>query len=359
MGRPEASGSGTHEVDSRLAQPSSKQGAQPSGPILKRTNSVPARLPSHPLPRTEVQPVRKPITRAHPDTRPPRDFSSPPAESPKLFGIPLRTKKQVEQMNERRIRKGAERKAEAMKDMSDGTGYRFDNRSRFEYREVLRAYHPGYDTYSEEMKYKALLLWKNNPLYMAEVAQHRNEVNRIPNGATASRTMRPDEQVFLTHAFRDMRADFERHPFHIHGETALVGNAQGEVVEYKYTPALISHSTVSKGDKYSLHTHPPYGGPYQSSASAEDHRIAALNYLDFDNKMGTYVTNGKDVLHIQPHSTELVKLIPDAEVEKKLGKFPVAFALPKPQDPPYPFANHEAPGALKSGRLMPKGPPAE
>ena len=76
--------------------------------------------------------------------------------------------------------------------------------------------------------------------------------------------------------------------------------------------------------------------------------MAAHMYRLHDNKMGAYVTNGKDVLHIQPDSLELVKLIPDPKVERKLGKFPEAFKLPTPQRPPYPFPNHEAPAAFRN-----------
>ena len=63
--------------------------------------------------------------------------------------------------------------------------------------------------------------------------------------------------------------------------------------------------------------------------------------------MMAYVTNGKDVMHIPPDSTKLVKLLPDPKWEKRYGKFPVAFELPAPQKPSYPFSNHEAPATFK------------
>jgi hypothetical protein len=353
----EPSGSGQGPGSSRSAPARSRQRLPPSASVLQRAHSFPARLPSQPLPRAEVQPVRHPITRAHPDIHPPRDFSSPPAEPPKLFGVPLQSKEQMEQLNERRIQEGAKRKAEALANVSDSTGYKPDARSASEYMEVVRAYHPGFDTYSPEMKSMAKQMLQSNPRLLAEVAQSRNQVSRLPNGPTASRTMRPDEQVFLTRAFRELRKEFEKYPFHIHGEAAVVGNSRGEVNQTNYSPVPESYVDISKGDKYHLHTHPPFQEPFTSSASALDHRTAAEVYTLHGNKMGTYVTNGKDVLHIQADSTELVKLVPDAEVEKKLGKFPEAYRLPVPQPPLYPFANHEAPGALKSGRLIRKNPP--
>lgn len=352
------SGSGAKKAGA--AKPPSQERASSSGAGLKRTDSLPARLPSPPLPRTEVQPVREPITRAHPDTVPPRNFSEPPLKQTKLFGIPLRTKKQVEQMNELRIQEGAERKAKAFAGVIDSTGYKPDAGTKDEYMDVIRAYHPGYDAYSPEMQSDARnQMLQNNPLILAKVGETRNKVSQLPNGPTASRTMHPEEQVFLTHAIRELQEDFKKHPFHIHGETALVGSSQGEVVRKKYSPAMEVFVETFPGDKYHLHTHPPFIEPFTSSASARDHLIAAHMYLDFNNKMGTYVTNGKDVLHIQADSTELVKLVPDAEVEKTVGKFPEAYRVPAPQLPPYPFANHEAPGSLKPGRLKPKDSPED
>lgn len=86
--------------------------------------------------------------------------------------------------------------------------------------------------------------------------------------------------------------------------------------------------------------------------------MAAANlYLLHNNKMESYVTNGKDVLRISPTSLELTKLIPDPIWEERLGKFPVAYQVPDPQQPPYPFSNHEAPAAFRSSeRKRPTDP---
>jgi hypothetical protein len=178
---------------------------------------------------------------------------------------------------------------------------------------------------------------------VAGLAQSRNEVSRLPNGPTAARKMAPDEQRFLTDAFRRIQEDIREKPFHIHGETGVVGNKEGGITYFGYNPGGTVSTPTRKGDRYHLHTHPPFMEPLTSSASGTDHKEAAMMYTIFDNKTTAYVTNGRDVLHIQPNSTELVKLIPDPEVERNLGKFPVAFTLPKAQEPPYPFANHEAP----------------
>jgi hypothetical protein len=80
-----------------------------------------------------------------------------------------------------------------------------------------------------------------------------------------------------------------------------------------------------------------------------------------DNKANEYVTNGKDVMHIHPASMELVKLIPLPRVEERMGKFPEAFRLPEPQQPSRPFANHEAPAAVRKDWQPPAGwnPPAD
>jgi hypothetical protein len=179
------------------------------------------------------------------------------------------------------------------------------------------------------------------------MAQARNEIGALPNGATGTRMMREDEQKFLTEAFQGLRDGFKDKPFHIHGETALVGGKDGKIVESNYSPEGNSYADIEKGDRYHLHTHPPFLEPFTSSASGADHYAAALMYTALDNKMDAYVTNGKDVLHIPPSSTELTRLIPDPAVEERLGKFPVAYELPVPQKRPYPFSNHEAPPAAK------------
>jgi hypothetical protein len=319
---------------------------------LKRSDSLPGRLPSNPAPRAEIKPERKPITRAQPDANPPQDFSPPPIKKkpPTLCGIPLRTKKEKredERASEGRIKDGAVRKGIAFQHIAYGMGYNPDIRGDSEFMDVIRAHHPRFDEYSAIRKNHALQMLKNHPRYVAGLAQSRNEVSRLPNGPTATRKMEPNEQRFLTDAFRRIKEDIREKPFHIHGEAGVVGNKEGEVTYFGYNPGGSVSTPNRKGDRYHLHTHPPFMEPLTSSASGEDHKEAAMMYTIFDNKTTAYVTNGRDVLHISPNSTELVKLIPDPEVEKELGKFPVAFRVPDPQLPPKPFSNHEAPAAFK------------
>jgi hypothetical protein len=216
-----------------------------------------------------------------------------------------------------------------------------------EYMDIILSRHPGYGSYTPAQKDRALAVLFRHPRFLAEMARIRNEVNAIPSRATAVRTMDPGEQKFLTQAFGRLREEFAKHPFRIHGETAIVGNKQGAINQLNYSPVAQADAIIYKGDKYHLHTHPPFGEPCSSSASEQDHRMAAEAYGYENTKLGTYVTSGKDVLHIPPDSTELVKLVPDAKLEKALGKFPVAFTLPDPQQPPRPFSNHEAPAAFK------------
>jgi hypothetical protein len=167
--------------------------------------------------------------------------------------------------------------------------------------------------------------------------------------------MKPHEQKFLSEGMRLIREDVEKRPFHMHGESGAVGDRSGKVTQFKHNPEGSVALSVREGDKYALHNHRPFGEPFTSSASIPDHRGAAETYLAFGNKMKEYLTNGKDVLHIHPASMELVLLHPDPKSEETLGKFPVAFTVPKPQDPPYPFANHEAPAASKGNWAPPAG----
>jgi hypothetical protein len=173
--------------------------------------------------------------------------------------------------------------------------------------------------------------------------------------------MEPDEQKFLSQAMQRIREDVEQRPFHMHGESGAVGDKHGEIVYFHHNPRGSVDILIHEGDKYALHNHPPFLGPFSSSASEPDHQWAVETYLDFNNKAKEYLTNGKDVLHIPPDSMGLVRLHPDPETEKAMGKFPVAFALPKAQDPPHPFANHEAPAAFKKDWEPPAGwkPPAD
>jgi hypothetical protein len=327
---------------------------------LKRSDSAPARLDALPPESAKVNPARKPITRAAPDAITPEDFSDAPLKPRKVCGMPVPFRKaELEKKNEQRIKAGAERKAMALEGISDATGFRPDI-SHPEYMDVIQAYHPGIANYSpEERKESVIAMMKNNPRFLAELAESRNRELGIPNGPTATRKMNPDEQLFLTRAFRYLHEEFKAEPFHIHGETAVIGNGQGEITRAVYAPEGSVTVRVTPEDKYHLHTHPPFAEPFASSASAQDHRLAAHIYTLDDRKMSAYVSNGKDVLHIQPDSMELVKLTPDPKLEKKLGKFPVAFEVPEAQPRPRGFAYHEAPGALKPGRLKTKNPPED
>jgi hypothetical protein len=138
--------------------------------------------------------------------------------------------------------------------------------------------------------------------------------------------------------------DVQNREFHIHGESAIVGNEKGELTHFHHEPKGSVEIPLRPSDKYNLHTHPPFGGAATSTASWADHIIAAKAYFVDNNEILTYVTNGKDVLHIQPDSTELVKLNPNPDMVEKHGEFPVGFTVPKPAPRPYPFTNHEAPG---------------
>jgi hypothetical protein len=327
---------------------------------LKRSDSAPTRLDALPPENAKVKPARKPITRAASDAIAPEDFSDPDLKPRKVCGmrVPFQRDK-TEKRNEDRIKAGAERKAMALEGISDATGFLPDI-SDPEFVDVIQAYHPGIADYSPERRKESVIaMLKNNPRFLAELAESRNRELGIPNGPTATRKMNPDEQVFLTRAFRYLHEEFKAEPFRIHGETAVIGNGKGEIVRAVYEPEGSVTAKVTPGDKYHLHTHPPFGEPFASSASAQDHRLAAHVYTLNDSKMSAFVSNGKDVLHIQPDSMELVKLTPDPKMEKKLGKFPVAFEVPKPQPRPRAFAYHEAPGALKPGRLKAKNPPED
>jgi hypothetical protein len=279
--------------------------------------------------RTEVPPVRKPITRALPDATFPVTFQTD--------GNTL---------------EGSHRKNFVIDQMAFDSEY-FERKVRNnpEYLDVIKSRHPDFESYSPEERDEAFPLLYNHPRFLAELAQDQNRMASVPSGPTATRTMTPGEQRFLTHAFRDLKAEFEANPFHIHGETAVVGNKKGEVTQHNYSPEAECSSFPMKENRYNLHTHPPFSEPFSSSASMMDHDMAAVIYRMYNHppkdRQTAYVTNGKDVLHIQPDSMELVKLNPDPRLERELGEFPVAFTLPVPQPPPYPFSNHEAPVAFR------------
>ena len=302
---------------------------EPKDPILRRADSLPAHLPSNPLQRTEVKPKRKPISPPIPDTVPPKTFQ-----------------------NNGCLLEGSTRKIAALKRDKFGHYSQFQSliENDKEYMDVLKSRHPNFEHYSMAEKDAAFPLLMNHPGFLAEYALIRNKMTSIPSGATSSRMMQPEEQKFLTNAFKRIREDLrkERSEFHMHGETILVGNKNGDVTRSEYSPAGEVEGKFLKGEKYNLHNHRPLGEPLSSSASKADHLAAAELYKEPGLRMQSYLTNGKDALHIRPDSTDLVKLIPDPKVEAELGKFPVAFEVPDPRQPPYPFSNHEAPAA--SGR---------
>jgi hypothetical protein len=272
-----------------------------------------------------------------PDTVPPRTFGTPR----KFLGIPLSFKGKEQRIKDGSVEKATHLHNRALdfQDMEPA----LDRNPEF--KQIIKEKHPDFDQYSPQGKAKALGLLENHPAWWAEKAKARNENLSVPNGPTATRKMTKGEQTFLTNAFQRLNEDIASKPFHMHGETAITGNKKGEITQFNHTPGKHSKASPGESDRYHLHTHPPFMEPFTSSASEQDHMLATR----FHNrtKTSTYVTNGKDVLHIQPHSLELVKLTPDPKVEKKLGKFPEAFKVPDPQPRPYPFSNNEAPVAYK------------
>ncbi|HLP40996.1 MAG TPA: hypothetical protein VK465_05775 [Fibrobacteria bacterium] len=178
-----------------------------------------------------------------------------------------------------------------------------------------------------------------HPRFRIEYGNARWEKQGIPNAPTLTRLMTEKEQVFLTNAHNRIAEDMRNHPYHAHGESGVVGDKAGNITEFNHEAG---HSLTLKnlrGNKYNLHTHPPFNEPFTSSASGLDHFQASRLFEKYD--MLTYVSNGKDIINISPVNMGIQKLIPDPEVEKKLGKFPAAFEMPEPKTPPYPFQNHE------------------
>jgi hypothetical protein len=336
-----ASGSGTKPVDPRPAEAASKQGARPSGPALKRSNSLPARLASHPFEPAEVKPTRKPISRPEPDLK----------RAPETFDFRLHAGGR---------RQGAELKKAYLDGIVEkyplGDSLRREIEGSRHYLQLIHSMHPKFRYYGPEQKIKAYQnLAATHPGLLAKHAKMRNKWHGIPNYPTSSRLMEAVEQKFLSNAMRLIQEDVEKKPFHRHGESGAVGDANGAIEFFTHNPRGAVDLYIEDGNKYAMHSHPPYGEPFASSASGPDHRGAAATYLGLKSKMKEYVTNGKDVLHIPPDSLELVQLHPDPEVEEAIGKFPVAFTLPKPQQPPYPFANHEAPATFKKDWAPPAG----
>jgi hypothetical protein len=330
----EPSSSGQEPGGSRSAPARSRQGMPPADPVLKRADSLPARLPSQALQRAEVPSVRHPITRPLLDVKPPVHFTT-----------------------DGDILAGSVKKLQALEGGLDYYSYTGSIIERnAEFTDIIKSRHPNFENYSREGKAKAAhAMLSAHPKYLAMLARIRNMVQAIPNRATSIRPMDALEQQFLTRAFRHLQTRFQSHPYRIHGETAVMGDRLGKLVGDKYAPKGAVASKFHKDIKYHLHTHPPFLEPFTSSASGADHKIAAKRYGYENNKVKAYVTNGKDVLFIPPDSMELVKLTPDPGIEKKLGKFPVAFTVPDPQRPPRPFSNHEAPAAFKEGWAPPAG----
>jgi hypothetical protein len=152
-----------------------------------------------------------------------------------------------------------------------------------------------------------------------------------------------------------IQEEIKKDPFQMHGEWGAIGDRKGEVMFLTHNPKESVTLRPDQDDNYVFHSHPPFGQPFDSSASEQDHLAAAHTYLEHNNRTNEYLTNGRDVLHIPPASMELVQLHPDPKREETLGKFPEAFRLPKPEQPPYPFQNHEAPAAFKENWQPPEG----
>ena len=354
--------SGLNQADSRSTPSSSPRGARPSEPGLKRTGSLPARLPSDPLQRAEVKPDRQPLSRPKPDERPPESF----LDDPQLTKLALDMMKKYSELPKFK---------KELKDIKDGflekyTGSylkrnylllasekvfseRYSHLKKMiatdkEYMEILRSRHPHFKDYSEEQKDKAMSVFSGHPRFQAELAHVRNKKVAIPSGPTSTRKMQPEEQKFLTNAFQEINEEIQDHPFHMHGEMVLNGDINGQIKNAKYYQRGPVDPPVFDGDRHLLISNPPFGGPSDSAGKFDYHLVSGIAYHLYENlKMNTYVTNGKDALHLVPYSLEVVKLVPDPKLEKKLGKFPVAFQVPDPQQPPYPFSHHEAPGSFK------------
>jgi hypothetical protein len=210
--------------------------------------------------------------------------------------------------------------------------------------DIVKELRPRYARVAEKMRNEDMEeALKCHPKYWAAKLEILNEKARLPTVATATRTMTKVEHKFLDSALRRVNEDVRDHEFHIHGESGIIGNKKGEITHFHHEPKGSVNVPLAPGDKYNLHTHPPFSEPETSAASRPDHISAALIYSLRNREILSYVTNGKDVLQIQPDSTELVKLLPNKKMEEKLGKFPVAFTIPKPAPRPYPFSNHQAP----------------
>jgi hypothetical protein len=279
---------------------------------------------------TRSQTGRKSITRPEPDTKPPKEFRD-------AGGMEERVKAKRAFVEE--IQKGNPILKWFTDTMDKNPGYLVP----------LLSAHPRFLQYSREKKIKACNQFiLSHPKLLAEMGKRRNEMHGVPNHPTSSRMMKANEQNFLTRAMLRIQDEVKQNPFRIHGEFGAVGFRNGDIAWFGHNPKGAISMNTKSGGKYNLHSHPPFGEPFTSSASEADHLVAVQSYLRYD-KMNTYVTNGKDVLQIQPDSMKLVKLIPDPKFEENLGKFPEAFRPPEPQKPPRAFSSHEAPAAFRGG----------
>jgi hypothetical protein len=84
----------------------------------------------------------------------------------------------------------------------------------------------------------------------------------------------------------------EKKQFHLHGESGVVGDANGDITWFGHSPGQAISIPSGIYDKYTLHTHPPFSEPFTSSASEPDHRLAASAYYEDNRKMNHYVTFG-------------------------------------------------------------------
>jgi hypothetical protein len=308
-----------------------------AGPAPKRAKSLPPPLLSNPLQTSDVNAKRKPITLPKQDVRPPMDFRG---VGGKREAVEFKQSTMSDIIENHYIREWLPKKIE----------------SSPSYMNFLESIHPRIASYNPDQLEKAYdALANTHPRLIVDMAKKRNRLYGISNYPTTSRPMKFIEQKFLSQAMLRMREDVEKKPFHIHGESGAVGDKQGNIREFTHEPGEAVTLTTKRDDKYTIHSHPPYGKPFDFSPSEPDHKVGTETYLIFNGKMNEYLTNGKDVLLIQPDSMELVKLHPNKKWEKKLGTFPVAFTVPHPQQPPRPFLNHEAPATFGNDYQPPAG----
>ncbi|HLP40997.1 MAG TPA: hypothetical protein VK465_05780 [Fibrobacteria bacterium] len=317
--------------------PVSKPGQPSQGPQLRRSDSLPARMPSDPIQRPEIENTRPSVTRPGPDVG-----------SPINFGTPGQTAKSKEALKEQAKEKVAHLRKTAF-DKYDHFEAKIN--SDPEFREIkdraearARAVNAGkteQDPKKLEQNIKNAVIedLMSHPRFRVELGNARWEKQGIPNAPTSTRPMTEKEQVFLMNAHNRISEDVRKNPFHAFGEIGVLGDKTGKITEFNYQPRKAGSFKNMSENKYNLHTHPPFAEPFTSSASGQDHILAA-RFFD-KNDMFSYVSNGKEVVLINPNNMGLQRLVPNPEVEKKLGKFPVAFEMPEPKTPPYPFNNHE------------------